>query len=77
MQKVLNAFLPLYTTTLLMLSGSGLLTTYISLRLAREEVSSTLIGTIMAASYLGLVAGGKVGHFLIARVGHIRAPVLF
>lgn len=75
MQKVLNTFLPLYTTTLLMLFGSGLLTTYISLRLAREEVSSTLIGTIMAASYLGLVAGGKVGHYLIARVGHIRAYV--
>lgn len=75
MKKVLNTFLPLYTTTLLMLLGSGLLTTYISLRLAHEEVSGTLIGAITAANYLGLVIGGKVGHNLIARVGHIRAYV--
>lgn len=75
MKKVLNTFLPLYTTTLLMLLGSGLLTTYISLRLAHEEVNGTLIGAITAANYLGLVIGGKVGHNLIARVGHIRAYV--
>ncbi|MCT4713405.1 MFS transporter [Enterobacteriaceae bacterium H11S18] len=75
MKKILNTFLPLYTTTLLMLLGSGLLTTYISLRLAGEQVSGTLIGAITAANYLGLVIGGKVGHNLIARVGHIRAYV--
>ena len=27
----------------------------------------------MAANYFGLVLGGKIGHRLIARVGHIRA----
>lgn len=75
MKKVLNTFLPLYTTTLLMLLGSGLLTTYISLRLANQHVSGALIGAITAANYLGLVIGGKVGHNLIARVGHIRAYV--
>ncbi|PWW08164.1 MFS transporter [Mangrovibacter plantisponsor] len=75
MRKVLNAFLPLYVTTLLMLLGSGLLTTYVSLRLAHEQVSGTLIGAIIAANYVGLVVGGKVGHNLIARVGHIRAYV--
>lgn len=75
MKKVLRTFLPLYTTTLLMLLGSGLLTTYVSLRLAHEQVSGTLIGGITAAFYIGLVIGGKVGHNLIARVGHIRAYV--
>lgn len=75
MKKILRAFLPLYTTTLLMLLGSGLLTTYISLRLAHEQVSGALIGAITAAHYIGLVIGGKVGHNLIARVGHIRAYV--
>ena len=75
MKKVLNTFLPLYTTTLLMLLGSGLLTTYVSLRLAHEQVNGTLIGAITAANYVGLVIGGKVGHNLIARVGHIRAYV--
>lgn len=75
MKKILNTFLPLYTTTLLMLLGSGLLTTWVSLRLAHEAVSGTLIGAITAANYVGLVIGGKVGHNLIARVGHIRAYV--
>jgi MFS family permease len=75
MKKVLGTFLPLYTTTLLMLLGSGLLTTYVSLRLAHEAVSGSMIGAITAANYFGLVLGGKVGHNLIARVGHIRAYV--
>ncbi len=75
MQRILNTFLPLYTTTLLMLLGSGLLTTYVSLRLAHQNVSGTVIGLITAAHYIGLVVGGKVGHNLIARVGHIRAYV--
>lgn len=75
MKKTLGVFFPLYTTTLLMLLGAGLLTTYISLRLTSNNVSGTLIGAIIAANYIGLVIGGKVGHFLIARVGHIRAYV--
>jgi len=58
-----------------MLLGSGLLTTYISLRLTSINVTGALIGAIIAANYIGLVIGGKVGHFLIARVGHIRAYV--
>lgn len=75
MNKTLGVFFPLYTTTLLMLLGSGLLTTYVSLRLTATHVSGGLIGAIIAANYIGLVIGGKVGHFLIARVGHIRTYV--
>lgn len=75
MKKTLGVFFPLYTTTLLMLLGSGLLTTYVSLRLTSIHVTGALIGAIIAANYIGLVIGGKVGHFLIARVGHIRAYV--
>ncbi|QCR36751.1 MFS transporter [Nissabacter sp. SGAir0207] len=75
MKKTLGVFFPLYTTTLLMLLGSGLLTTYVSLRLTAMQVGGMLIGAIIAAHYIGLVIGGKVGHVLIARVGHIRAYV--
>lgn len=75
MKKALGVFFPLYTTTMIMLLGSGLLTTYISLRLASVNVSGALIGAIIAANYIGLVIGGKVGHSLIGRVGHIRAYV--
>lgn len=65
--------MPLYTTTLLLLLGSGLLTTYVSLRLASIHVSSALIGAIIAANYIGLVIGGKVGHFRSPASG-ISAP---
>lgn len=75
MKKALGVFFPLYTTTMIMLVGAGLLTTYISLRLTANNVSETLIGAIIAANYIGLVLGGKVGYFLIARVGHIRTYV--
>jgi MFS family permease len=74
-KKTFGVFFPLYTTTLLMLLGSGLLTTYVSLRLSAINVSGAMIGAIIAANYIGLVIGGKVGHYLIARVGHIRAYV--
>ncbi|MCK8363679.1 MFS transporter, partial [Erwinia amylovora] len=75
MNKTIGVFFPLYTTTLLKLLGSGVLTTYVSLRLTSAHVSGALIGAIIAAHYIGLVIGGKVGHFLIASVGHIRAYV--
>lgn len=74
MPHILRAFGSLYFATLLMLLGSGLLGTYLALRLA-DTVDGLWVGALMAANYLGLVLGGKVGHRLIARVGHIRAYV--
>jgi MFS family permease len=70
----MKSFGSLYFATLLMLLGSGLLGTYLALRLA-ETVDGLWVGALMAAYYVGLVLGGKVGHRLIARVGHIRAYV--
>jgi MFS family permease len=48
--------------------------TYLGLRLA-ETVDGLWVGALMAANYFGLALGGKIGHRLIARVGHIRAYV--
>ncbi|TWI53555.1 putative MFS family arabinose efflux permease [Pseudomonas duriflava] len=75
MGRTLSAFRALYVATLLMLMGSGLLSTYLALRLAGDAVDGTWIGALTGAQYLGLVLGGKLGHRLIARVGHIRAYV--
>ena len=58
-----------------MLLGSGLLSTYLGLRLSAEGVSELWIGMLMTAYYVGLVMGASVGHRLIARTGHIRAFV--
>lgn len=75
MPRTLTAFSSLYFATLLMLLGSGLLSTYLGLRLAQDGVSELWIGVMMTGYYLGLVLGASVGHRLIAQVGHIRAFV--
>src|SRR5690606_36693259 len=59
----------------LRLIGSGLLSTYLGLRLEAEGVNAVWIGLLMTGYYVGLVMGASVGHRLIARVGHIRAFV--
>ncbi|WP_043257047.1 MFS transporter [Pseudomonas sp. QL9] len=73
MMRIFTAFRALYFATIALLTGSGLLSTYLGLRLAAEKVDGLWIGAMMAAYYAGLVLGGKIGHRLIARVGHIRA----
>ena len=73
MRQIWKSFRGLYFASLMMLIGSGLLSTYLALRLAADEVDGLWIGAMMAANYFGLVLGGKVGHRLIGRVGHIRA----
>lgn len=75
MTKPFAAFFSLYAATLLLLLGSGLLTTFLALRLAADQVDDFLISTLTTSYYIGLVVGAKVGHRLIARVGHIRAYV--
>lgn len=75
MPSTLSSFSSLYFSTLLMLIGSGLLSTYLGLRLAAEGVTAVWIGLLMTGYYVGLVMGASVGHRLIARVGHIRAFV--
>ena len=73
MRQIWKSFRALYFASLMMLIGSGLLSTYLALRLAADQVDGLWIGALMAANYFGLVLGGKIGHRLIARVGHIRA----
>jgi len=72
MSRIWKSFGPLYLATTLMLLGSGLLSTYLALRLSKS-VDGLWVGALMAANYFGLALGGKTGHRLIARVGHIRA----
>lgn len=73
MRQIWKSFRALYFASLMMLIGSGLLSTYLGLRLAADHVDSLWVGALMAANYFGLVLGGKIGHRLIGRVGHIRA----
>lgn len=73
MHQIWKSFRALYFASLMMQIGSGLLSTYLALRLGAEHVDGLWVGALMAANYFGLVLGGKIGHRLIGRVGHIRA----
>ncbi|HZH56610.1 MAG TPA: MFS transporter, partial [Burkholderiaceae bacterium] len=73
MVRTIASFSSLFLATLLLLVGSGLFNTYVGLRLTAASVSEAWVGAIIAAYYLGLVSGARVGHKLIIRVGHIRA----
>ncbi|MGI2169656.1 MFS transporter [Shewanella sp. MF05960] len=75
MDSPLRSFASLYSTTFLMVLAAGLLTTYLGLSLTNMHVPQIWIGGMMSAYYIGLVCGSKVGHKLIAQVGHIRAFV--
>lgn len=70
-----RSFTALFLTTLLMLVAQGSLATYLGLSMAKTDVSAIWIGGMMSCYYVGLVLGSKVGHKVIARVGHIRAFV--
>lgn len=70
--SIFKSYRGLYFATFMMLLGTGLLSTYLALQVA-ERASSIWVGAMMTSFYLGLVGGGKKGHRLIARVGHVRA----
>lgn len=71
--RTITTFSSLYLATLFMLFANGLLTTFLALELDGRGVSDLLISGLTSAYYTGLVIGAKLGHKLIARVGHIRS----
>src|SRR5690606_20934030 len=73
--STLSSFSSLYFSTLLMLICSGLLSTYLGLRLAAEGANAVWIGLLMTCYCAGLVPGVGVELGRIARVGHVRAFV--
>ncbi|WP_333607317.1 MFS transporter [Arsukibacterium sp.] len=75
MSSPFRSFSSLFSSTLVMVLAAGLLTTYLGLSLAANQVEPLWIGAMMSCYYLGLVVGSKLGHRLIARVGHIRTFV--
>lgn len=73
MFATIASFSSLFLSTLVMLMGIGLFNVYVGLRLSELNVSEVWIGAVISAYYLGLVFGGRLGHRMIVRVGHVRA----
>lgn len=68
----MKSFISLYFTNLFLISGTGLLTTYLALYLGQKDVSTFWIGLLTSCYYLGLLLGSKLGYHFIKSVGHIR-----
>lgn len=57
--------------------GSGALMAIVGLKLAAAGTSSLLIGVVVSAYFIGLLAGALLGDRVIERVGHIRAFAVY
>ena len=67
---------PLLSLVFLILA-SGLFNTFVSIRLEMEGFSNEVIGAVTSALYAGILVGSLWLDRWIARVGHIRAFVVF
>lgn len=77
MLQVLRATITPLISLIILILGSSLMTTLLTVKLDRMGVASWLIGTASAAFYGGLVLGSFRIERFIARVGHIRAYAAF
>ena len=58
---------------LVLMCGTGVMSSLVSLRLEASGVGAPVIGIVAAAYFVGLLAGSLRVPSIIARVGHIRA----
>lgn len=77
MVHTLFGFVALYTAVFILLTGVGLLGTFLSLRMSIEGFSDQVTGVVMSGYYVGTVLGGYFCHRVVCRVGHIRAFATF
>ncbi len=76
-QEILKSVSLLILSVAMMMTGFGMFSTFISLRMEIEGFSRQVIGYQTSAFYLGLVIGSMFCSKLINRVGHIRAFAVF
>ena len=69
-------FAPLYLATLLLQLASGLLSSWVALRMLAMGRADWLTGSMMAVNALGMMLGGLGGYWLQLRLGYVRAFAL-
>lgn len=70
-------FIALYSAVMLLMTGIGLLNTYLGLRLSLEGLSTQATGLVLTAYFGGLIFGTFFCKRVIRSVGHIRAYAAF
>jgi MFS family permease len=77
MRETIVSLAALFLSTFILLLGSGLLGTMLSLKMNAADYSDLLIGLTMAGFYIGMMVGGLSCYRIVRRVGHIRAFAAF
>lgn len=77
MKAVILSVTAVFLSIALLVSGSAMLTTLISLRLDMEQFSTTTLGVVLAFYSVGFVLGATYGVDVIRKVGHIRAFAVY
>lgn len=73
MIKTIRAHFSLFAATAILLLGSGLLGTLVSLRAGTESFPQAIIGLIMSGFFMGYVIGSYLCPKIIRNIGHIRS----
>lgn len=74
---MLRSFIALYVAVFFLMTGVGLLGTYLPLRLTIEGASAQVVGYVMSSYFFGMFIGAFYCHRLVRSVGHIRAFAAF
>lgn len=77
MRRTLTALAALFLADALLMAGSGVFGTLLSLQMGLRGLPSGVTGLVMACFYLGLCLGFFVAYRILAMVGHIRAFAVF
>lgn len=77
MLGVLRSVISPIISLIILVMGSGLFMTYVTVRLRLEGYSSATVGIVSATYYAGLLLGSFRAEKIIARIGHIRAFASF
>jgi len=77
MLKAVQPVIPVLLGIILIEAALGIVGTVMGIQLAKRDVSSTLIGLVFSAYFVGFLTGSLTCERLINRVGHIRAFGVF
>ncbi|AGY92345.1 hypothetical protein SPICUR_06905 [Spiribacter curvatus] len=77
MQRTLSPLIALFVSFGLLLTGGGLLTTLVGVRMSEEAFNTGVIGIVTAGYSVGFVLATLVCAGIISRVGHIRSFAAF
>lgn len=73
MVQILPVLVALFVGTALLITGNGLFTTLLAVRMGIENMPAFSIGLVLACFAVGFILGTRTCHWFVDRVGHIRS----